>query len=170
MNEEYFDLYIEQKKTRRRNVRRSRFDNEAEGFKCVHCHNYVLSDPLLSGVRNRNHCPYCLCSRHLDHQRAGDRLSACKAKMKPIGLSVKQVVKKYGSPNSGELMVIHQCTQCGKVSINRIAADDDAETVLKTFNLSARLELDLVLQLSEDGITVLTEKDKKLVNSRIYGL
>jgi hypothetical protein len=47
-------------------------------------------------VRNRNHCPYCLWSRCLDLFRAGDRLSACKAPMQPVGLALKHTRKKYG--------------------------------------------------------------------------
>jgi hypothetical protein len=97
-------------------------------FKCVHCHALVISDRRYSGVQHRNHCPYCLWSRHLDHARAGDRLSACKAQMRPVGLTEKRVHKKYG-PQRGELMLIHQCQACGKISINRIAADDDAQAL-----------------------------------------
>ena len=58
-------------------------------FKCAHCHALVLSTHLVSGVNNRNHCPYCLWSSHLELYAAGDRLSACKAPMKPIGLTMK---------------------------------------------------------------------------------
>ena len=60
-----------------------------------HCHVIVSSAHLLSGVNNRNHCPYCLWSCHLDLYTAGDRLSACKAPMKPIGLTMKRSRNKY---------------------------------------------------------------------------
>ena len=29
-------------------------------FKCAHCRVIVPSAHLVSGVNNRNHCPYCL--------------------------------------------------------------------------------------------------------------
>ena len=48
------------------------------GFTCIHCKREISSDPILSGVNNRNHCPYCLHSRHVDLYQAGDRLNACK--------------------------------------------------------------------------------------------
>ena len=93
-------------------------------FQCKRCHAYVLANPLISGVKNRNHCPYCLWSRHLDLDNPGDRLSACKALMRPVGLIFKQTAKKY-QVFTAELMVSHRCEDCGKISLNRIAADDD---------------------------------------------
>ena len=35
-------------------------------FVCMVCHNFVSAEPAVSAVHNRNHCPYCLSSRHLD--------------------------------------------------------------------------------------------------------
>ena len=99
----------------------------------------VSTARLLSGVGNRNHCPYCLHSRHLDWQRAGDRLAACKGSMQPVGLTFKQIRKKYGAAH-GELMLVHRCTECGKLSINRIAADDDSETMLVIYQHSLHLD------------------------------
>ena len=62
-----------------------RIDINAD-FRCQHCGAYVSASRVLSGVSNRNHCPYCLWSRHLDLFEAGDRLAACKAPMRPVGL------------------------------------------------------------------------------------
>jgi DNA-directed RNA polymerase subunit RPC12/RpoP len=45
-------------------------------FFCLRCGVIVSSTYELSGVRNRNHCPYCLWSRHLDWRTPGDRLSS----------------------------------------------------------------------------------------------
>src|SRR5512147_1441348 len=108
-------------------------------FRCAHCHVIVSSAHLLSGVNNRNHCPYCLWSCHLDLFAAGDRLSACKAPMKPIGLTMKRGRNKYQLERSGELMLIHECVECRALSINRIAADDDSETVMAVFEESFAL-------------------------------
>src|SRR5512147_2229255 len=99
-------------------------------FRCAHCHALVSSAHLFSGVNNRNHCPYCLWSCHLDLFAAGDRLSACKAPMQPIGLTMKPGRNKYRPEAHGELMLVHACTGCGSLSINRIAADDDSQTVM----------------------------------------
>src|SRR5512138_335612 len=114
------------------------FDTITSDFRCKHCHAYVSTDPLLSGVNNRNHCPYCLHSRHLDLHEAGDRLSACKGEMKPVALTVKRTHNKYGNGGNsrGELMLVHQCVECGKISANRIAADDIADFVLEIYQCS----------------------------------
>src|SRR5512146_1804775 len=108
-------------------------------FRCAHCHMLVSSAHQLSGVNNRNHCPYCLWSCHLDLFAAGDRLSACKAPMKPIGLTMKRGRNKYQREARGELMLIHECIECRTLSINRIAADDDSETVMAVFRESFAL-------------------------------
>ncbi len=144
------------------------FDTITSDFRCKHCHNYVSTDPLLSGVNNRNHCPYCLYSRHMDLYEAGDRLSACKGEMRPVGLALKRTNKKYGS-RQGELMMIHQCVECGSVSINRIAADDDNETILAIFNGSLHLDPITGARISLSGIQALQATDLDLVRARLYG-
>jgi hypothetical protein len=128
-------------------------------FDCRHCGLPVSSLPLISGVRNRNHCPFCLWSLHLDWWTPGDRLSACKSPMRPLGLTVKLSRKKYAAPQSGELMLIHQCQDCGGFSINRLAADDDAETLQALFRQSQRLPLELRVALQAEGISLLQASD-----------
>ena len=105
-------------------------------FTCRRCRALVLAHSFLSGVHHRNHCPWCLWSRHMDLYRAGDRMSACRGLMRPVGLSLKWVDKKYGFNKPGELMLIHRCEECGKVSLNRIAADDDNQAILVVFRTS----------------------------------
>ena len=75
-------------------------------FRCAHCHVIVSSAHLLSGVQNRNHCPYCLWSCHLDLFAAGDRLSACKTPMRPIGLTMKRGRNKYQQPQPLPLLFV----------------------------------------------------------------
>ena len=106
-------------------------------FRCLHCGVIVSSDPLLSGVVNRNHCPYCLHSKHLDWQQPGDRLAVCKAPMTPAALACKPDRQKYGG-GMGELMLAHLCAGCGKLSLNRIAADDHPQALLDVFERSLR--------------------------------
>jgi hypothetical protein len=138
------------------------------GFKCVLCQGIVFSEPGLSSVHNRNHCPYCLWSRHLDLYCAGDRLSACKSPMQPIGLTIKHTRKKYGSA-SGELMLIHSCRECQALSINRIAADDDPQLVVAVFENSFCLSRSLRDNLQADGICILGADDTDLVHVRLFG-
>jgi hypothetical protein len=100
-------------------VRKAR-RNPTEGiFKCVHCRRFVA--PVPSGGGHRNHCPFCLHSRHVDAAQSGDRLSDCGARMAPIGAFQRQ---------SGEHVIVHQCLGCGFERFNRIAADDDFALVL----------------------------------------
>jgi hypothetical protein len=138
-------------------------------FRCKHCRYHVSANPILSGVSNRNHCPYCLWSRHLDLFTAGDRLSACKAPMRPVGLTLKRSRKKYGHLSSGELMLVHECIDCGKVAINRIAADDDVDLLLDTFECSLGLDRRRRSSLAESQILILGAGDEELVRSRLFG-
>ncbi len=145
-----------------------RFDTINSDFRCKHCNAYVSTDPLLSGVNNRNHCPYCLHSRHMDLSEAGDRLSACKAEMRPVGLALKKTNKKYGK-QQGELMIIHQCADCGSLSINRTAADDDAETILQVFSRSLHIDAQIKARIVQGGIEALAAEDHALVCARLFG-
>ncbi|HSL46300.1 MAG TPA: RNHCP domain-containing protein [Anaerolineales bacterium] len=138
-------------------------------FRCAHCQALVSSAHLLSGVNNRNHCPYCLWSSHLDLFAAGDRLSACKAPMRPIGLTMKKGRNKYQREPRGELMLVHECTDCKTLSINRIAADDDSATVMAVFEESLQLEEQFHTLALDYGIVILRSEDRKVVQTQLYG-
>lgn len=84
----------------------------SDPFTCKNCNRPVGAG---AGSAHRNHCPYCLYSIHLD-QTPGDRSSECRGKMEPVGVWVRK---------DGEWAVIHRCVVCGKISSNRIAADDN---------------------------------------------
>ena len=136
-------------------------------FKCAHCGVIVSSAHFLSGVNNRNHCPYCLWSCHLDLYAAGDRLSACKGQMKPIGLTMKNGRNKYRLDKHGELMLIHQCVECEDLSINRIAADDEPSHIVNVFESS--LEKQIHDLCNQYGITVLHRADVDILHKQLYG-
>ncbi len=160
------------KKAKRKTIHGNRRQtNAAEGgFICQNCGAYVYTLASESGVQNRNHCPFCLWSRHLDHLQAGDRMSACKAVMQPIGLTVKPTRNKYACCAMGELMLIHQCSDCGKLSINRIAADDQAEAVTRIYHTSLWLDEVTRNLLADAGIRPLQGSDKKMLIGQLYGL
>ena len=130
---------------------------------------YVPCEPLISGVQNRNHCPNCLWSRHLDGLNAGDRLAGCRATMRPIGLTTKRGRNKYASERDGELMLIHRCTVCAKIVINRIAADDSDAAISELFEESCRASADLGAELSRAGVSMLGASDRDLVRRRLFG-
>ena len=89
-----------------------------DSFVCVHCGRTVL--PAEAGTSNRNHCPFCLHSRHVD-LRTGDRRSGCRGLMVPIGIWVHK---------KGEWSILHRCERCGFIRSNRIAGDDNEATLL----------------------------------------
>lgn len=99
----------------------------AESFRCVACGVDVPQTVL--GSQNRNHCPLCLWSRHVD-EAIGDRRATCLAGMEPVGLAVKSTDQ--------ELMLVHLCRGCAKVSTNRLAGDDNAAAVLSLFVESSK--------------------------------
>jgi DNA-directed RNA polymerase subunit RPC12/RpoP len=92
-------------------------------FTCVNCGRKVSEKA--PGTHNRNHCPYCLYSIHIDNE-VGDRKSACKGKMRPVGKTFKK---------DGEEVVVHECEVCGFVRKNRVAGDDSIEGVDNLPNL-----------------------------------
>jgi len=142
---------------------------DTHDFKCQQCGAFVSADRALSGVNNRNHCPFCLWSRHVDQDTPGDRKAICKSRMQPLGLTVKHTIKRYGMEKVGELMLIHRCTGCGKHSINRIAADDDPQSVYQLFHRSLDLCEEMVRQLNDEGILLLGSRDLTVVYSQLYG-
>ncbi|HET7580491.1 MAG TPA: RNHCP domain-containing protein [Bacillales bacterium] len=86
----------------------SKKTRENAGFTCGHCHQIIL--PLTNGSY-RNHCPFCLYSKHVDLQ-PGDRLNDCKGMMEPFGI-------KYKSGKGFQIM--HKCIECKTVTVNIIA-------------------------------------------------
>ena len=146
---------------------RASYRAEAEdGFICLNCGAFVSSAAYLSGVLNRNHCPYCLWSRHLDLFTAGDRLCACKAGMRPVGLALKRSHKRYELVAQGELMLVHLCSGCGATSVNRIAADDDAERLLEVYR---QAHSGVWIERPSETIELLGESDFPLVSTRLFG-
>jgi hypothetical protein len=83
-----------------------------ESFICEHCRKSVEQHPEWSA---RNHCPYCLYSKHLDEEFPWDRESNCLWLMTPIDIDYKK--------NKGN-MIQHKCERCQKVMLNKIAPDD----------------------------------------------
>lgn len=92
-------------------------------FVCAHCGLTVPGDP--PGTRQRNHCPHCLHSLHVDIV-VGDRRSLCAGVMDPISLWVR---------HGEELALLHRCRRCGLIRSNRVAGDDDRERLLELSRL-----------------------------------
>ena len=103
-------------------------NNPGESFICKSCGRAVA--PLSSGGSQRNHCPYCLSSLHVDII-TGDRRSGCRGIMTPISIWIQK---------NREWSVIHRCENCGVIRTNRIAADDN-EMLLFTLAASFMTQL-----------------------------
>ena len=84
-----------------------------DSFTCKVCGRLVT--PAGAGSDHRNHCPNCLCSLHVDEE-PGDRAADCGGIMEPNGV---------GGRRKEEWAVIHRCRRCGRLSSNRVAADDN---------------------------------------------
>jgi hypothetical protein len=87
--------------------------------------------------------------------------------MKPIGLTMKLSRNKYRLDKRGELMLVHQCIECGTLSINRVAADDDSSTILAVFRES--LISDIHRQCEGYGVQLLHEWDMDELCKQLYG-
>lgn len=96
------------------------FVKNDNSFTCVNCGKEV--SPL--GYSSRNHCPFCLCSLHVD-VNPGDRASECKGMLVP-----KQVI-----PDAKKgYIIIHKCIKCNAIRRNKSAKDDDTDLLIKLTN------------------------------------
>lgn len=66
-------------------------------------------------------------------------------------------------------MLIHRCQDCGKISINRIAADDDPQAILEVFETSLKLDAEVQLEIHSRGILLLSEADQAILHARLFG-
>jgi hypothetical protein len=82
---------------------------------------------------------------------------------------MKPAHDKFGRLRSGELMLIHLCSGCGKLSINRIAADDMDDRLLEIYHDSLRLAGELRQLLERSGIFILQADDRSLVTRQLRG-
>jgi hypothetical protein len=115
------------------------------------------------GTANRNHCNVCLWSKHVDEKK-GDRRAECRGGMRPIGLTLKH----DGHGRVGELMLVHECCGCGKLSINRIARDDFETRILEIFEQSRALSSQMQGTLQHEDIDLLNDVDE--VQRQLFGV
>jgi RNHCP domain len=97
-----------------RDQRRGASRQRIISFRCRHCGLDVSTHA--PGTAHRNHCPNCLWSRHLDDDSPGDRAAECGSSMEPIAICVR---------GDGEWVIVHRCTGCDDLNLNRTAGDDN---------------------------------------------
>ena len=93
-----------------------RFNMIDEKFICENCNKEV--EPL--GYTARDHCPYCLYSKHVDIN-PGDRANTCKGLLKPIGIEKFKDTYK----------IIYKCEKCKMEHKNIMAIDDNYDVILE---------------------------------------
>ncbi len=91
----------------------AKFTKIDEEFVCENCGENV--EPL--GYSCRNHCPYCLHSKHVDIN-PGDREETCKGVLEPVDIDINSK-KGY--------VIVFKCKKCGKIKRNKMAEDDNME-------------------------------------------
>ena len=95
----------------------SKFTEIDEEFICENCGKKV---PKL-GYSCRNHCPFCLYSKHVDIY-PGDRSEECHGLLEPIEIEIN---------NKKGYVIVFKCQKCGKIRKNKVAKDDDMEQIIK---------------------------------------
>ncbi len=69
----------------------------------------------------RDHCNYCLCSKHLD-VFPGDRKANCGGILEPIEIE---------KSSKDKLKIVYKCNKCGAIKKNVVADDDNFEKILE---------------------------------------
>ena len=94
----------------------NRFNTIDEGFICENCGKEVNK----LNYTARDHCPYCLYSKHVDIM-PGDRKNEC------CGLLVPISIEKY----KNTYKIIYKCNKCKKIHKNIVANDDNFDEILR---------------------------------------
>jgi predicted RNA-binding Zn-ribbon protein involved in translation (DUF1610 family) len=102
-----------------------RFTHNNDAFACEACGAQV--PPRKGGCRN--HCPYCLVSKHVD-VFPGDRANPCQGLMDAVG---------YETDGKKGLVLLFKCRRCGEATRTVAAhedqtAPDDYARILKLSN------------------------------------
>lgn len=93
-----------------------RFTMKDEEFICENC----LKKVEKLNYTARDHCPYCLYSKHVDIN-PGDRQNTCKGLLQPI--SIEKFKNTY--------KIIYKCQKCNQIHKNIIANDDDYNKIIE---------------------------------------
>lgn len=93
------------------------FTKRDEEFICENCGKKVSK----LGYTSRDHCPYCLYSKHVDIM-PGDREEDCKGLLKPIRVELDSK-KGY--------VIIYKCEKCSLIRKNKAAEDDNKDLLIQ---------------------------------------
>ncbi len=90
-----------------------------ESFICEHCGKNVQK----LNYTARDHCPYCLYSKHVDIM-PGDRKNSCCGLLEPVS------IEKF----KDNFKIIYKCQKCKELHKNIMAKDDDMNLIIKLSN------------------------------------
>lgn len=93
-----------------------KFTMRDEEFTCEYCGESVEK----ANYTARDHCPYCLFSKHVDIL-PGDRQNKCRGLLKPIG------IEKF----KDTFKIIYKCEICGELHKNIVLKDDSMEKIIE---------------------------------------
>ncbi len=107
------------------------FNRKIEDFVCEVCGTEVKGDGYT------NHCPECLCSKHVDIN-PGDRASSCGGIMYPVSLEIK----------NGAEYILHRCEECGHERKNKVSPNDNRKAIiaLSAGENSAQMYIDKMIR------------------------
>ena len=97
-----------------------KFNMIDEEFICENCGSKVEK----LNYSARDHCPFCLYSKHVDIL-PGDRKNECCGLLKPIG------IEKY----KNTFKIIYRCSKCHIIHKNIMANDDDMDKIIELSKL-----------------------------------
>lgn len=137
-------------------------EGASTSFKCSHC-GLGASSAISAevGSNHRDHCPRCLWSKHVAKEKLGDRESNCRAGMRPIGITLHR--------STGEPLIVLRCSGCDVLRTSRCLLDDDVFSIMRVFESSTELDPEIVAQLSEQNILILSASDREILTERLVG-
>ncbi len=93
----------------------AKFTMKDEDFKCEICGEMVSA----LGYTARDHCPKCLCSKHVDIN-PGDRACICHGVLRPFAIEPGK---------KDEYKIVYKCDKCRTLKRNKLAKDDNMDLV-----------------------------------------
>lgn len=95
---------------------KAKFTMIDEDFKCEVCKMQVKALKYTA----RDHCPYCLSSKHVDIN-PGDRACSCHGILKPVSVELNK---------KGSYKIVYVCKICGAIKRNIMAKDDNLDLII----------------------------------------
>lgn len=91
--------------------------------------------------------------------------------MKPITLAFKDYkVNPFTGRGNGELMIVHQCLRCGKLSPNRIAGDDNEYQIISILKESCGLKEGIINRLQNLGLELIPMENREEILISLFGV